>query len=133
MLSPAKNDLGTKREVQGHESLQQDECKLPIEGNRLELNSVQKEEEAATFDSIPQLAHLGQPFQSTKPERLTEEETEYSVTLVKHVFEPNILLQFTCTNTVAEQVLEKVSVSLELEDAVRAQLLPVCSFLEAKL
>lgn len=83
---------------------------------------LQKEEEAAAFDSIPQLAHLGQPFQSTKAERLTEEETEYSVTLIKHVFESNILLQFTCTNTVAEQVLEKVSVSLELEDAVRAQL-----------
>ncbi len=61
---------------------------------------------------------MGQPFQSTKAERLTEEETEYSVTLIKHVFESHILLQFTCTNTVAEQVLEKVSVSLELEEAV---------------
>ena len=88
------------------------------------LNMLQKEEEAATFDSIPQLAHLGQPFQSTKPERLTEEETEYSVTLVKHVFESNILLQFTCTNTVAEQVLEKVSVSLELEDTVSTLQIP---------
>ena len=86
------------------------------------LKILQREEEAATFDSTPQLAHLGQPFQSTKSERLTEEETEYSVTLVKHVFESNILLQFTCTNTVAEQVLEKVSVSLELEDAVSMHL-----------
>ena len=81
--------------------------------------ALQKEEETASFESIPQLADLGRPFQSTKAERLTEEETEYNVVLVKHVFESHVLLQFTCTNTVAEQVLEKVSVSLDLEDAVR--------------
>ena len=40
------------------------------------------------------------------------------MTLVKHVFKSHILLQFDCTNTVAEQVLENVSVSLDLTDAV---------------
>jgi coatomer protein complex subunit gamma len=83
-----------------------------------------QKEDTPTFGSIPQLAHLGAPFQSTAAARLTEEETEYSVSLVKHLFESHLLLQFNCTNTVAEQVLEDVSVSLDLSDAVSTPLIP---------
>ena len=51
--------------------------------------------------------------------QLTEEETEYSVVAVKHVFDAAIALQFTCSNTVAEQILENVTVAVDLADAVR--------------
>ncbi len=50
---------------------------------------------------------------------LTEEETEYSVVAVKYVFDAAIALQFTCSNTVAEQILENVTVAVDLADAVR--------------
>ena len=51
--------------------------------------------------------------------QLTEEDTEYSVVAVKHIFESAIVVQFTCINTVAEQVLENVSVTMDLAEAVR--------------
>lgn len=40
---------------------------------------------------------------------LTEEETEYAVNVVKHVYPGHVVLQFNCTNTIAEHLLENVS------------------------
>lgn len=39
---------------------------------------------------------------------------------VRHVLDAHLVLQFNCTNTVREQVLEDVSVSVDLADAVSA-------------
>ena len=47
---------------------------------------------------------------SGKPVELTESETEYVVTVVKHVFEAHIVFQFNVFNTIADTVLEQVSV-----------------------
>lgn len=69
--------------------------------------------------SIPQIAELGPLFKSCEPVSLTEEGTEYGVTLIKHIFEAHIVFQFSCTNTVAEHVLEDVKVVLDLAEAVR--------------
>lgn len=52
--------------------------------------------------------------------QLTEEETEYKILCVKHVLESHVVFQFLCTNTVREQVLEDVSVTMDLSEAVRA-------------
>ena len=51
-----------------------------------------------------QLAMLGKVFKSVPPVRLTEEDTEYNVFCIKHVFEEHIVFQFDCTNTISEQV-----------------------------
>jgi coatomer protein complex subunit gamma len=40
-----------------------------------------------------------------------------SVTCIKHVFEAHVVFQFNCTNTISEQVLENVSVTMDLADA----------------
>ena len=61
---------------------------------------------------------MGRPFKSAEPVSLTEEGTEYHVVLIKHIFESHILLQFDCTNTVAEQVLENVSVQIDVGGSV---------------
>jgi hypothetical protein len=53
--------------------------------------------------------------------QLTEEETEYKVVCVRHVLEGHIVFQFDCTNTVKEQVLEEVSVTMDLADAVSSR------------
>eukprot|EP00198_Chlamydomonas_reinhardtii_P001857 XP_001691193.1 gamma-cop [Chlamydomonas reinhardtii] len=74
-------------------------------------------EYAEMLRSIPQLAPLGEVFKSCEPVRLTEEDTEYAIFCVKHVFEGHIVFQFNCTNTIAEQVLEDVSVAMDLADA----------------
>jgi coatomer protein complex subunit gamma len=67
---------------------------------------------------VPQFAKYGQLFKSSEPVQLTEEETEYNIVVIKHVFPNHTVLQFQCTNTVQEQVLEDVSVSVDLSDAV---------------
>jgi hypothetical protein len=73
---------------------------------------------------IPRLAALGPVFKSTAAVQLTEEETEYSILGIKHIFEEHILFQFNCTNTVPEQILENVSVLMDLAEAVSQLLLP---------
>lgn len=77
---------------------------------------------SSALAAIPQFAHLGPLFKSSSPVHLTEEETEYSIFGIKHIFPDHILLQFDCTNTVPEQVLENVVVLIDLAEAVRASL-----------
>ncbi|GAX76799.1 hypothetical protein CEUSTIGMA_g4245.t1 [Chlamydomonas eustigma] len=69
------------------------------------------------LNSIPELAALGPVFKSCEPVRLTEEDTEYSIFAVKHVYDAHVVVQFNCTNTIAEQVLENVTVATDLAEA----------------
>ncbi|KAL6780450.1 COPG1 [Auxenochlorella protothecoides x Auxenochlorella symbiontica] len=71
---------------------------------------------APALASVPQLAALGPVFKTSAPIQLTEEETEYKVDAVAHVLADRVVLAFTVVNTVAEQVLEGVSVDLGLEE-----------------
>jgi hypothetical protein len=64
----------------------------------------------------PLLPHLCRS--SLPPLQLTEEETEYKVVCVRHILEGHLVFQFNCTNTVREQVLEHVSVAMDLDDLV---------------
>lgn len=48
-------------------------------------------------------------LQSSTPFELTEAETEYSVNVVKHIYDGHVVLQYNCTNTIPEQLLEEVS------------------------
>jgi len=68
--------------------------------------------------AVPQLQqlNLGPLFRSSQPVELTESETEYTVAVIKHVFPGHLVLQFDCTNTLADQLLEKVRVELELSE-----------------
>ena len=42
------------------------------------------------------------------------------VVVVKHVFDEHVVFQFNCTNTVKEQILEGVSITMDLAEAVSA-------------
>lgn len=67
--------------------------------------------------SVPQLAHLADSIiKSSQPIELTESETEYVVTCIKHCLPKQMLLQFDCTNTLNDQLLEQVYVQLELPE-----------------
>jgi coatomer protein complex subunit gamma len=59
------------------------------------------------------VAKLGRVFRSAFPVALTESETEYVVSVTKHIFESAVVLQFNVTNTIPEQRLLNVRVQLE--------------------
>eukprot|EP00217_Crustomastix_stigmatica_P014394 CAMPEP_0183795972 /NCGR_PEP_ID=MMETSP0803_2-20130417/6653_1 /TAXON_ID=195967 /ORGANISM="Crustomastix stigmata, Strain CCMP3273" /LENGTH=902 /DNA_ID=CAMNT_0026040537 /DNA_START=42 /DNA_END=2746 /DNA_ORIENTATION=- len=71
---------------------------------------------AAALASIPEFASLGKLFKSSEPIELTEKETEYKVSVIKHVFPEHIVFQYDCENTIEEQVLENVTVVMEPEE-----------------
>ena len=72
---------------------------------------------AAAVYAIPELAALGRAFRSTPPVPLTESETEYVVTCVKHIFDKHVVLQFNVQNTIEEQRLDNVTVLLDESDS----------------
>lgn len=85
------------------------------------------EKYAEQLSTIPQFAHLGPLFKSSTPVELTEAETEYMVRCIKHTFQNHIVLQFDCTNTLNDQLLESVSVVVEGEGWVVQTSLPCAS------
>jgi|SRR5579862_1158316 coatomer subunit gamma len=66
---------------------------------------------AKALGDIPEFKDFGSILKSSlKPIELTEKETEYAVTAVKHIFQDHIVLQFDVSNTLPDTVLENVSV-----------------------
>uniref|UniRef100_A0A8C5EMH8 Coatomer subunit gamma n=1 Tax=Gouania willdenowi TaxID=441366 RepID=A0A8C5EMH8_GOUWI len=63
--------------------------------------------------SIPEFQSLGPLFKSSDPVQLTEAETEYVVRCIKHTFSKHMVFQFDCTNTLNDQLLQKVVVQME--------------------
>ena len=67
------------------------------------------------MERVPQLASLGPLFKSSSPVELTEAETEYYVTCIKHVFPQHIVFQYECKNTLNDSILENVSVVMAIQ------------------
>jgi coatomer protein complex subunit gamma len=66
---------------------------------------------------VTAFADFGPLFKSSGVVKLTEAETEYSVTCVKHVFTDYLVFQFNITNTLDDQILENCKVVLtELDE-----------------
>lgn len=66
---------------------------------------------AQQLADVPEFASYGPVVNSTAtPAQLTESETEYQVTCVKHIFKEHIVFQFNVSNTLPDTVLEQVSV-----------------------
>jgi coatomer protein complex subunit gamma len=59
---------------------------------------------------IPELKEYGTLLKSSKVVELTESETEYVVSAIKHIFKEHIVLQYDIKNTLPDTVLEDVSV-----------------------
>ncbi|KAI9833332.1 MAG: hypothetical protein M1819_003727 [Sarea resinae] len=59
---------------------------------------------------IPEIKAYGMLLKSSPAVELTESETEYVVTAVKHIFKEHIVLQYDVKNTLPDTVLEEVSV-----------------------
>ncbi|KAK7896303.1 hypothetical protein WMY93_021628 [Mugilogobius chulae] len=63
--------------------------------------------------AITEFQGLGPLFKSSEPVQLTEAETEYVVRCIKHTFARHMVFQFDCTNTLNDQLLQKVVVQME--------------------
>lgn len=59
---------------------------------------------------IPEMKEFGAVLKSSPVVELTEAETEYVVSVVKHIFKEHIVLQYEVKNTLPATVLENVSV-----------------------
>jgi coatomer protein complex subunit gamma len=59
---------------------------------------------------VPELKAYGPVLRSSSSIELTESETEYVVSVIKHIFKNYIVLQYEVKNTLADVVLEDVSV-----------------------
>jgi len=71
---------------------------------------------AAVLYAIPELASFGRVFRSSAPVDLTESETEYVVRCIKHVLPEHVIFQFTIQNTLDDQRLDNVSVSVDCSE-----------------
>jgi len=65
---------------------------------------------AEQLQAIPEIAAFGGVLRSSPVVELTESETEYVVTAVKHLFKEHVVLQYDIKNTLPEVVLADVSV-----------------------
>ena len=71
---------------------------------------------AQQLGAIPELREYGPVLKSSGVVELTESETEYVVSAVKHVFKEHIVLQFDVKNTVPDYVLSDVQVVCTASD-----------------
>ncbi|KAI1322641.1 adaptin N terminal region-domain-containing protein [Xylariaceae sp. FL0255] len=78
--------------------------------------------------AIPYLKEFGGLLKSSPVIELTEAETEYVVTVVKHIFKEHVVLQYEVKNTLPATVLENVSVvatASDEEELEEAFIIPV--------
>ncbi|KAK0609371.1 adaptin N terminal region-domain-containing protein [Bombardia bombarda] len=72
--------------------------------------SVAAQKHAHELMQIPEMNEFGSVLKSSPLVELTEAETEYVVTVVKHIFKKHVVLQYEVKNTLPATVLENVSV-----------------------
>ncbi|XP_061510592.1 coatomer subunit gamma isoform X1 [Anopheles gambiae] len=77
--------------------------------------------------AIPGIHHVGALHKSCAPVQLTESETEYTVSCIKHCFAHHIVFQFDCVNTLSDQLLENVRVDLELPEGFVSRAVIPCA------
>ena len=61
--------------------------------SRAEVEPPSHESYAKQLSRIPQFASFGTLFKSTRPQPLTESETEYVVECIKHIFPEHLVFQ----------------------------------------
>lgn len=65
---------------------------------------------AQQLQAIPEFASYGPLLKSSSTVELTESETEYVVSAIKHLYREHVVLQFEVKNTLADYVLADVTV-----------------------
>ena len=77
------------------------------------IQATREEGYAEKLSAVEGLQNLGPIFKSSDVIELTELETEFVVRCVKHCYNRYIVLQFDCTNTLSDLLLENVKVQVD--------------------
>ncbi|KAJ3789993.1 coatomer subunit gamma [Lentinula aff. detonsa] len=91
---------------------------------------------AQQLAEVPEFVSYGNVLNSSaSPIQLTESETEYQVTCVKHIFKEHVVFQYNVSNTLPDTVLEGVTIimqpSEETESLVEDFIIPIPSLSSA--
>ncbi|EKG06215.1 coatomer gamma subunit, putative [Trypanosoma cruzi] len=65
---------------------------------------------------IKQLLELGEPIVSSEPVPLTDPDSEYVVTVMKHTYISNIVLQFKVKNTMEKVTFKNIAIELDTDE-----------------
>jgi coatomer protein complex subunit gamma len=89
-----------------------EEAKKPAANSAEALASVAASQQkyAQQLQAIPEMKEYGALLKSSPIVELTESETEYVVSVIKHIFQEHIVLQYEVKNTLPDTILEEVSV-----------------------
>lgn len=88
-----------------------DAAKAPTGGAEAAASaSAQAQRYSEELMAIPEMKEFGNVLKSSPAVALTEAETEYVVSVVKHIFQEHIVLQYEIKNTLPDTVLDNVSV-----------------------
>ena len=82
----------------------------------------QAQKYTSQLSAIPELKEYGNVLKSSSIIELTESETEYVVSAVKHVFAEHVVFQYDVKNTLPDTVLEDISIVASPEDEEEAGL-----------
>ena len=84
---------------------------LPVTGAEAVASaSAVAQKHAQELMRIPEMKSYGSLLKSSAIVELTESETEYAVSVIKHIFKEHIVLQYEIKNTIPDTVIEDVSV-----------------------
>ncbi|CAG2169094.1 unnamed protein product, partial [Oppiella nova] len=108
------DELAKKTNVNNSSNVMNNQLKAPGE----KIAATRQDIYAEQLASIPELnsLKLGPIIKSSLPIELTESETEYVVQCIKHIFKSHVVLQFDCTNTLNDQILERVNISMQVPE-----------------
>lgn len=83
------------------------------ENGERETKSIARTDPSAAIYGIPEMASFGRVFRSSPAVPLTEMETEYVVSCIKHILDNHVILQFHVQNTIEDQRLDNVTVDVQ--------------------
>lgn len=92
---------------------QKTEGMLSSTGPAKPVQATREENYIKELSSVPELQQLGPLFKSSDIVELTESETEFVVRCIKHSYNKHLVLQFNCTNTLSDLLLENVRVQVD--------------------
>jgi len=68
------------------------------------------------LNAVPEIARLGKLFRSCEPVELTEAESEYVVSCVKHIYTEHVVFQYNVENKMEDTQMDNLTVEVEVDD-----------------
>jgi len=102
-----------KAETRQVDEQKEDNVFKPQSDEEEERKATSVKEVVSILEENEEFAEYGELFKSSKSISLTEEEGEYQVSVIKHLYQNHVIFHFICSNTFDDLTLCDVSVELE--------------------